>query len=727
MHKISTLDVVGGMFAHKRLPWLIAGLAIGGVMLPASGQAPFNAAATADQPAAAPAPAPTGAAPSAAAATGATGATGAAPAPNAQSKVKMTQHNTVDILVQDEDLGNVLRMLSIESRRNIVAGKDVGGKLTLFLYDVTFEQALNAVLRANGFDYVEQDGFIFVYPAADVEKMKQESRKPVTRVFTLNYLKATDAEQFVTPLLSKSGTIKVNKDSGAFNLPENAPTGNEEFALAATLVVRDFPEHLAEIENLLKELDSRPAQVLVEATILQSTLTEANAFGIDFAILGQVNFTDFLGLGGPLAAASALQSGRLTPPGNRAVGGVSSVGNSAGEGGLKVSVIQDDIGIFIRALDQVTDVNILSNPKILALNRQPARVLVGRKLGYLNTTTTQTSTTQTVQFLDTGTQLAFRPFVSKDGMVRLELKPRVSEGVIRTATDATGAAVTIPDEITQEITTNVIVPDGSTVVLGGLFKETTTLGRNQVPVLGDIPILGAAFRGHDDKTDRQEIIFLVKPTIVNDRIMGDAGDRALAHGERLRTGTRNGLLPWSREKQTAQLNIEAERLADQGKSDEAAHKIRRSLELNPSQPDALKLRERLTGDADRKPERSGLSEIISGEVHGRFGAPAAPAPAPAPEAKTSGHSDAAPAGEAASQPLVSAPISDGSFIPSDRLAAGQAAQPAQTETHAEKLDDGTMAMLAQRLIRMGVAEFVLPPVVVPTQPTITFVNPEGAQ
>src|SRR5262249_23721859 len=192
------------------------------------------------------------------------------------------------------------------------------------------------------------------------------------------------------------------------------------------------------------------------------------------------------------------------------------------------------ISILVRMLDEVTDRVIVSPPRILALNRQPSRVLVGRRVGYLNTTSTETSTTQTVEFLDTGTQLYVRPFVAKDKSIRMELKPQVSEAIIRDSKTASGSAVSIPDEVTPEVVTNVIVRDGQTVVLGGLFRESTTFTKQQVPFLGDIPIIGAAFRGHDDNTQRSEIIFMITPTIVNDVMVDEAAQRMTSQTERLR-------------------------------------------------------------------------------------------------------------------------------------------------------------------------------------------------
>lgn len=530
--------------------------------------------------------------------------------------ISASEYLTFDVFVQDEELADVLQMLSVQSRRNIVASQDISATVTANLHGVTFFEALDSILHMNGYGYIERGNFIYVHTMEEIRLIQEQERTLEFKVVHLNYLNANDAAEFVTPLLSELGQIKTNGDAGDFNLPEDTPTGSEQFALASTLVIYDYAEHIEEIESLLAKLDTRPAQVLVESTILQTEITEENAFGVDFSILNDVDFTDFFGLGGPLGSAGSLLGGDngFAPADNRATAINSTPGNTGGPATLRLGIIEDDIAVFLRALDQVSDVTILSTPKLLTLNRQPARVLVGRKLGFLNTTSTQTSTTQTVEFLDTGTQLSFRPFISNDGNIRMELKPRVSEGVIRTATDATGAAVTIPDEITQEITTNLIVRDGSTVVLGGLFRESTTLSRSQVPVLGDIPIIGTAFRGHDDETGRSEIIFMIKPTIVNDQQLADQGDRAMEHAERLRVGSRQGLLPFSRDRQTARLNLEARKLAAKGETEKAIWHLRRSIELSPIQPGTYELLEKLTGEPARWPERSAMEQIIDGVV-----------------------------------------------------------------------------------------------------------------
>ncbi|MBC7834854.1 MAG: hypothetical protein H7Y88_07115, partial [Phycisphaerales bacterium] len=527
--------------------------------------------------------------------------------------------------------------------KNIIASKSVTGRISATLNDVTFTDALDAILHVNGYGYIQEDNFIYVYTVDELVKIQESLKKRVAKVIHLNYLNATDAASFVEPLKSVGGEIKMSSKTEAFAIPDNAPSGADNYANTSTIVVIDFEENIQAIESLIAELDTRPQQVLVEATVVQTALNEANAFGVDFSIIGDLDFTDFLSIGGPRGVADALINGGsgstgegLSPGDNSGQALQSTPGNTNGRSTFKVGLVSNDISIFLKALDEVNDTTILSNPKILALNRMSARVLVGRRVGYLNTTSTDTATTQTVEFLDTGTQLYFRPFVSTDGSIRMELKPQVSEAIIRESTDSTGASVSIPDEITQELVTNVIVKDGQTIVLGGLFRESTEFTRRQVPFLGDIPLIGAAFRGHDDETQRSEIIFMITPSLVTDAIMADAAQQTSEDIERLRAGSRQGLLPWSREKMTAAHNVEAEKLAREGNYEKALWNIQRSLALSPLQPDALSLRERITGMREVWPSRSLLESALNEEVKKRAGL-IDPAPTPIPHTNPYGH------------------------------------------------------------------------------------------
>lgn len=555
--------------------------------------------------------------------------------PKDQPKVKVTEHNTVDLHVKDEDLVSVLEMLSISAQKNIIVSKNVTGKVTMNLWGVTFYEALDALLHANGFAYVEKGSFIYVYTLDELEKLEKTFKKRVAKVVTLNFLNAPDAAEFVKGMLSKEGEIKATPKVEDFSIPANAPIGADKWALGAKLVITDYEENLKAIESLLIELDTKPAQVLIESTVLQTKLTEDNAFGVDFAIIGSVNFTDFITTaGGPRAVANSIINGGsgatgFTPPDNSATALQSTVGGTLGPGGMKLGIISDNVGVFIRMLDEVTDTTVLANPKLLTLNRQPSRVLVGRRVAYLSTTATDTSTTQTVQYLDTGVQLFVRPFVSKTGDIRMEIKPQVSTADTKEIKAAGGGTVTVPDEVTQEVVTNIMVPDGMTVVIGGLFTETTVAGRSQIPGLGDLPIIGAAFRGQTDKTTRDEIIFLVTPTIVADKMLNDQVAQAKGVEDRLRAGVKTQLLPWSRERRTSQFNVRAEQAAREGDFNMALWLINQSLQVDPMNEDALRLRDRILGEREVWPTNSRLQGIFTNQIHEDMLKITPPSPTPA--------------------------------------------------------------------------------------------------
>ncbi|MCP3905315.1 MAG: hypothetical protein GY715_16940, partial [Planctomycetes bacterium] len=372
----------------------------------------------------------------------------------------------------------------------------------------------------------------------------------------------------------------------------SSDVGQDNWAFTAMLVVNDFPENLAAVTNLLDELDVPPKQVLIESTILQTTLNEKNAFGIDFSIVSSLNFTD---LTNPLNAVNDLISGGggASVADHNATALTQTVANVADAGTFKLGVIRDDASVFLRVLDQVSDLTVLARPKVMCLNRQRAEVLVGRRVGYLSTTATETSSTQTVEFLDTGIHLMFRPFIASDGMIRLELAPSVSDFVLREVAGSGASKVTIPDEVTNELTTNVRVHDGNTLVLGGLFRESNDVKRRQVPILGDIPIVGAAFRGQDDEVKLDEIIFLITPSVVHDELAWAVGNSALGYSDALLVGSRQGLLPFSRQRMTVGYNARAQDAFDRGQLDQALHFVNDSLRLNSMQPRAQRLRDQI--------------------------------------------------------------------------------------------------------------------------------------
>ena len=522
-----------------------------------------------------------------------------------QSDIEMTSYGTVDMAVQDADLAQVLEMLSMQSQRNIIAGRDVSATVTANLYDVTFEEALDSILRVNGYGYIEEGAFIYVYPEDRIAEIEKARRQVETRIYELFYLNASDAAQVIQPLLSDVGqAVPMGTVEDGFN-PDESDNGADAYAYTAKVVVTDYPSQLEEIATLLVELDVSPEQVMVEATILQTKVSENNAFGIDFSLVSHLNFENIVS---PLAAASDLISGAYNT--DNAVAGSSTVGGTqTGAGGFKFGIVKDDFAIFLRALDSVTDVTVVARPKVMCLNRQRAEILVGRRLGYLNTTQTETSTTQTVEFLDTGIHLMFRPFIAPNEMIRMELYPRLSSGDV-----VLEANYTVPNEDTHEIFTNVRVKSGETIVLGGLFEEQTTMSREQVPLLGDIPIVGGAFRGQDDETQRKEIIFLLTPSIIADERLWEMGEDGLEILDAVRLGARAGLLPFSRDQITADYNRDAIEAYRNGELDLALYYANNSLRTASVQPEMARMRDTLSSTHQEGWSRNMQRRILDREI-----------------------------------------------------------------------------------------------------------------
>ena len=517
------------------------------------------------------------------------------------SNINIDSFGKVDLAVKDLEIAKVLQLLSIQSQKNIVTSRNVSGTVSADLYGVTFHEAMSAILEPNGFGYEEKGNFIYVYTAEELKERKDAARSVKTKIIRLNYLNGDDAKGIAEAMLSDAGTVTFSSGVDDGFLPSESSAGGNDFALSDAVIIRDYEENIVAIESLIAELDIRPRQVLIEATILQAQLTEKNAFGVDFAVFSNLNAFDFAN---PLNAVGNLINGG-GPAGDSGGGVQSTVGNTSGPGGVKVGYVGSDAAVFVRALDSVTDTTVVAKPNILVLNRMKADLLVGQRLGYLSTTVTDTSNTQTVEFLDVGTQLTVRPFISNEGTIRLELRPAISDGTVREQ-----AGFVIPDETTQELITNIIVEDGQTVVIGGLFKEDTTNNRNQVPGLGNIPLLGAAFQGKDDTVERTEVIFLIKTTIMEPSQMALGGDAAEEAIRNKRLGAKQGLLPWSTEKLVSSNLLTARQALEAGNNKKALWHTNLALHISPVSADALALKQEITGEQIAYQDRSQLKGIM---------------------------------------------------------------------------------------------------------------------
>lgn len=381
-------------------------------------------------------------------------------------------------------------------RMNIVVTPEVVAWFSGDLYDMTAEQVVAAICRSTNLVARRQGAMLVIEPDA-----------PETRIYELYYARAQDALEVVLPLLSPIGqaSATVLGEEGIASNPDTA--GGQGLASFDTLVVHDVTRVLDVVDSVIARVDAEPLQVLVEATVMSVELSDQLAFGVDFYALQGVDFAD----GGITSRDGSSLSFSETGFGSEVIdGGLgnASTGLTSGlpGGGLSVAILRDGFGAFFQALREVSHVSVLANPKITTLNKQRGEVLLGRRDGFLTSIVTQTATTQQVEFLETGTRLIFRPFITPSGYVRLEVHPEDSDGGI----NSDG----LPFKETAEITTNVIVADGETVVIGGLFREREQTVEMKVPVLGDIPGIGGLFRSDNSRFVREEIVIMLTPHIV---------------------------------------------------------------------------------------------------------------------------------------------------------------------------------------------------------------------
>jgi len=508
-----------------------------------------------------------------------------------ESGLKVGLAGNFDIHYRDADLRGVLQLLSTQGRRNIVATKEVTGKVTADLYGVTFKQALEAVLKASGFAYREKDNFIYVGTAEQIAVKRDLS----SELIGLSYITAADAKTMIAPLLSKAGTVSVSPPSAVGIASSTTDAGGNSLSANDVLLVVDYRENIDRIKEVLKKLDVKPPQVMIETTILSASIDDRDALGVNFNALAGIDFRELTGtitsIGDPTLASGVINASEVQ---NRKGGivasarteGFSALGTDAT--GLTIGLLGNRVAMFITALESVTDTIILANPKLLVLNKQRGEVLIVSRQGYRTETTTETGTSEQIEFLETGTKLLVRPFVCKDGYVRMEIHPEESDGTV------TGG---IPSETATEVTSNVLVRDGHTIVIGGLFREETQNARSQIPLLGNIPYLGVLFRNTTDDVERREIIIFLTPHIVEQTAAEAVGEQFRDNVERFRIGQRKGLRWFARDK-LAQTHMRwAKKYLAKGERNWAMWYLDLALSMSPMMSEAIRLKERLSNRA----------------------------------------------------------------------------------------------------------------------------------
>ncbi|MBN2312304.1 MAG: hypothetical protein JXM79_00150 [Sedimentisphaerales bacterium] len=482
---------------------------------------------------------------------------------------------------EDFDVRKALAMLGSQCQKNIVPSASVNGSLAFRrLTNVTFEEAMEAILGDNAM-YEVQGNLIKVYTKEEYKKLMEAPERRIFKIFTLYYISAAEAKKLLTPVLSGTGAIETTTaaitDFPTGESISSASGGGDATAMNDTIVVFDYPENIEMVGEMLGDIDIRPLQVLIEATILSATLTEDTQFGVDWQLLlGNANTAGQTFIGSK--TKDFITSTNLSQVVTKS-------------GGFAIGFAHDNIASIIKAIESVSDVTILANPKILAVNKQLGQVYIGTKVGYESQTTVSMDTqlTSQVEFLDTGTKLSFRAYIGNDGYIRMDIHPKDSSGNLKENN--------IPDETSAELLSNIIVKDGETVVIGGLFRDTITSNKTQIPILGDLPIVGGVFRGVNDQVKREEVIILLTPHIINEPNETD-GEARKDDIKRKRFGAKDELQQISRARLAEEHYTTAIVYYESGQLEDAMTEVEYAIELRPSYLEAIRLKERIIAERD---------------------------------------------------------------------------------------------------------------------------------
>ncbi|RDI98458.1 type IV pilus secretin PilQ [Dyella solisilvae] len=428
--------------------------------------------------------------------------------------------NRVTFNFQDIPVRSALQLLADISGLNLVASDTVGGSVTLRLVNVPWDQALDVVLRAKSLDKRRNGNVIWIAPQEELAKYEEsvaearikaeDNAELVTDYVPISYGKAKD----IAKLLTTGSTQSSGSGGGAGNHSHGflSSRGSVSFdERTNTLLINDNPQKIHELRDLIAVLDRPVQQVLIESRIVIAT----------------DNFTRELG------AKLGLQGNKTNPSGQVLSTGGSSNGDGTASGinvNLPATNPSGSFALGILGKNYALDLElsaaqtegrgeVISSPRVITANQQEAVIRQGQEIGYVTYQNSATgaagSGTATVQFKDAVLELKVTPTITADNRVYL---------MINVKKDALAQFITVPGSgqvpqiDTREINTSVLVDNGQTVVLGGIYEITKQNTASKVPGLGDIPGLGILFRNTQRESDKAELLIFVTPRILSDSL-----------------------------------------------------------------------------------------------------------------------------------------------------------------------------------------------------------------
>ena len=438
------------------------------------------------------------------------------PVAGSRTKKRLRQRYSgrrIDLDFKDADIHNILRLLSDVGNVNVVTSDKVSGRVTIRMKNVPWDQALDVILRAKDLGQVREGNLIRVAPAVDLEK---EREAEIARQKQLMLLKPLETRLIPISYASAGKVLGKLKYS-------MSPRGKLTFDERTNMIIaRDTGRNLDLMEKLIGNLDTQTPQVLIETRIVEARSNYAREFGIQWggsflASSGTGNstglvFPNQIGMAGGVkdqqSPTGGMLFGNTTNP-NFAVDLPAAVSSgSGGAVGLTLGSVSGAVNLNLRlsASETIGEIRIVSSPRIITLDNKEASIKSGVSVPYSQVSAQGVQTT----FKEAVLLLKVKPHVTPDGFVTMNVEIQRDEPDF-VNTGPRGE----PTIIKKEAKTQMLVKDGDTAVIGGIYTTRVGVSRRKVPWLGDIPILGYLFKFKKKSTDRTEVLIFITPRIVN--------------------------------------------------------------------------------------------------------------------------------------------------------------------------------------------------------------------
>lgn len=422
---------------------------------------------------------------------------------------------------KDADLTNVFRIIAEVSNLNIITADDVKGKVSLRLVNVPWDQALDVVLRSKSLGAAQEGNVLRIAPLSSLRKEEQDrfdAQKQVdqSRQESLNRaaeVKATQEAVFDTIPVSYSKAsellAKIKPLTSKFGRLDSDDRTN-------MLIIRDLPQNIAEVKAMVATLDTATPQVLIEARIVEVETTFARELGIQwggayrdgsstkFGMTGAQGVTGASNPGAPIDAATTNPFTASNPPPSYAVNLPAAIGLGTG-GGIAFGILRDNLrlDLALTALESSGNAKIVSSPKVVTVDNKEATIEQGTQIPYSTVSASGTNT----QFVDATLRLKVTPHITPDGRVSMKVEAQNDSPGETTPTGQLAINK-------KKATTEVLIQDGETAVIGGIMQVARSEGQSGLPWLSKIPVLGYLFRKDTNTARNRELLIFITPKIL---------------------------------------------------------------------------------------------------------------------------------------------------------------------------------------------------------------------